>query len=278
MNTATTSFDSKLGSGRLRLERDGHVLVATLDDPSTRNALYGNDLFSDFEALVTSANADLSVRAVILTGAGSAFSSGGNIREMHDKTGMFGGAPHEIAQNYKDGIQRIPRALMALDVPVIAAVNGPAIGAGCDLTCMCDVRIASTRATFAESFVRVGIVAGDGGSWLLPRLIGYARAAEMAFTGEAIDAKQGFAIGLVSKVVPHEKLMESALDLAGRIAANPPHVLRWSKRLLRESQHERLDTILDMAASYQALAHQTSDHAEAVAALLEKRTPGFTGH
>jgi 2-(1,2-epoxy-1,2-dihydrophenyl)acetyl-CoA isomerase len=262
----------------LRLERDGHVLIATLDDPSTRNALYGNDLFSDFEALVTSANADLSVRAVILTGAGSAFSSGGNIREMHDKTGMFGGAPHEIAQNYKDGIQRIPRAFMAMDVPLIAAVNGPAIGAGCDLACMCDVRIASTRATFAESFVRVGIVAGDGGSWLLPRLIGYARAAEMAFTGEAIDAKQGFSIGLVSKVVPHEKLMESALDLAGRIAANPPHVLRWSKRLLREAQHERLDTILDMAASYQALAHQTSDHAEAVAALLEKRTPGFTGH
>jgi 2-(1,2-epoxy-1,2-dihydrophenyl)acetyl-CoA isomerase len=278
MNTATTSLDSLPGSGRLRLERDGHVLIATLDDPSTRNALYGNDLFSDFEALVTSANADLSVRAVILTGAGSAFSSGGNIREMHDKTGMFGGAPHEIAQNYKDGIQRIPRALMAMDVPLIAAVNGPAIGAGCDLACMCDVRIASTRATFAESFVRVGIVAGDGGSWLLPRLIGYARAAEMAFTGEAIDAKQGFSIGLVSKVVPHEKLMESALDLAGRIAANPPHVLRWSKRLLREAQHERLDTILDMAASYQALAHQTSDHAEAVAALLEKRTPGFTGH
>jgi 2-(1,2-epoxy-1,2-dihydrophenyl)acetyl-CoA isomerase len=278
MNTATTSLDSLPGSGRLRLERDGHVLIATLDDPSTRNALYGNDLFSDFEALVTSANADLSVRAVILTGAGSAFSSGGNIREMHDKTGMFGGAPHEIAQNYKDGIQRIPRAFMAMDVPLIAAVNGPAIGAGCDLACMCDVRIASTRATFAESFVRVGIVAGDGGSWLLPRLIGYARAAEMAFTGEAIDAKQGFSIGLVSKVVPHEKLMESALDLAGRIAANPPHVLRWSKRLLRESQHERLDTILDMAASYQALAHQTSDHAEAVAALLEKRTPGFTGH
>jgi 2-(1,2-epoxy-1,2-dihydrophenyl)acetyl-CoA isomerase len=278
MNTANTSFDSKPESGRLRLERDGHVLVATLDDPATRNALYGNDLFSDFEALVTRANADLSVRAVILTGAGSAFSSGGNIREMHDKTGMFGGAPHEIAQNYKDGIQRIPRALMAMDVPLIAAVNGPAIGAGCDLACMCDVRIASTRATFAESFVRVGIVAGDGGSWLLPRLVGYARAAEMAFTGEAIDAKQGFAIGLVSKVVPHEKLMESALDLAGRIAANPPHVLRWSKRLLREAQHERLDTILDMAASYQALAHQTSDHAEAVAALLEKRTPGFTGH
>ncbi len=277
MNTAQSPINTKPGSGRLHLVRDGHVLVATLDDPATRNALYGDDLFADIETLAANANADLSVRAVILTGAGPAFCSGGNIREMHEKAGMFGGASHEIAQNYRDGIQRIPRALMALDVPLIAAVNGPAIGAGCDLACMCDVRIASTRASFAESFVRVGIVAGDGGSWLLPRLVGYARAAEMAFTGEAVDAKQGFAIGLVSKVVPHEKLMESALDLAGRIAANPPHVLRWTKRLLREAQHERLDTILDMAASYQALAHQTSDHAEAVAALLEKRPPSFTG-
>lgn len=278
MSKANSPTDSSLRSGRLRLTREGHVLIATLDDPSTRNALYGDDLFGDFEEFATHANTDLSVRAVILTGAGSAFSSGGNIREMHEKSGMFEGSPHEIAQNYKDGIQRIPRALMTMDVPLIAAVNGPAIGAGCDLACMCDVRIASTRATFAESFVRVGIVAGDGGSWLLPRLVGYARAAEMAFTGDAVDAKQGFAIGLVSKVVPHEKLMDSALDLAGRIAANPPHVLRWTKRLLREAQHERLDSILGMAASYQALAHQTSDHAEAVAALLEKRTPSFTGN
>lgn len=190
---------------------------------------------------------------------------------------MFGGKAHEIAENYRQGIQRIPRALWALDVPLIAAVNGPAIGAGCDLACMCDVRIASTRASFAESFVRVGIVAGDGGSWLLPRIVGYARAAEMAFTGEAIDAKQAFSFGLVSKVVPHEKLMDSALDLADRIAANPPHVLRWTKRLLKEAQHERLDTILGMAASYQALAHHTEDHAEAVAAILEKRSPRFRG-
>jgi enoyl-CoA hydratase/carnithine racemase len=142
---------------------------------------------------------------------------------------------------------------------------------------MCDGRIASNLATFAESFVRVGIVAGDGGSWLLPRIVGYARAAEMAFTGEPVDAKQAFNLGLVSKVVPHEKLMESALDLAARIACNPPLVLRWTKRLLKESQHERLDTVLSMAATYQALAHQTADHAEAVAAMLEKRAPTFSG-
>lgn len=264
-------------SDKLKVDRRGHVLVLTLDDPATRNALNGDDLYSAFEDITDLANSDLSIRVVVLTGGGSAFSSGGNVRDMHEKAGMFGGAPHEIVEQYRQGIQRIPRALWKLDVPMIAAVNGPAIGAGCDLACMCDVRIASNLATFAESFVRVGIVAGDGGSWLLPRIVGYARAAEMAFTGEPVDAKQAFNLGLVSKVVPHEKLMESALDLAARIACNPPLVLRWTKRLLKESQHERLDTVLSMAATYQALAHQTADHAEAVTAMLEKRAPTFSG-
>ena len=262
---------------RLRAEFHGHVLVLTLDDPPTRNALHGDDLFQAFEDVVRQANDDLEVRAIVLTGAGLAFSSGGNIRDMRDRKGMFGGAPQEIAEQYRKGIQRIPRALLALDVPAIAAVNGPAIGAGCDLACMCDLRIASERAVFAESFVKVGIVPGDGGSWLLPRIVGYARAAEMAFTGDMIDADEALSLGLVSRVVPSARLMEAAMELAGRIARNPPHVLRWTKRLLRESQHERLDTILTMAASLQALAHQTEDHAEAVAAMLEKRTPEFHG-
>ncbi len=264
-------------SDKLRVERNEHVLVLTVNDPATRNALNGDDLFSAFEEVVQLANSDLDIRAMVLTGEGTAFSSGGDIRDMQKKAGMFGGAPHEIVEQYRKGIQRIPRALMRLDVPLIAAVNGPAIGAGCDLACMCDMRIASNLASFAESFARVGIVAGDGGTWLLPRIVGYSRAAEMTFTGEPVDAKQAFNIGLVSKVVPHEKLMESALELASRIATNPPLVLRWSKRLLRESQHASLDTILGMAASYQAIAHQTADHVEAVAAILEKRRPSFLG-
>jgi 2-(1,2-epoxy-1,2-dihydrophenyl)acetyl-CoA isomerase len=264
-------------SNKLKVERRERVLLLTLDDPATRNALNGDDLFSAFEEVVRAANADLGIGAVVLTGTGSAFSSGGNVRDMRDKAGMFGGAPQDIAEQYRAGIQRIPRALWSLDVPLIAAVNGPAIGAGCDLACMCDVRIASDRAVFAESFVRVGIVPGDGGSWLLPRVIGYARAAEMAFTGEPVDAKQAFMIGLVSKVVPHEKVLESALDLAARIARNPPLVLRWTKRLMKDAQHARLDSNLDQAGAYQALAHQTADHAEAVAAMLEKRAPTFSG-
>lgn len=262
---------------KLRVERQEHVLVLTLDDQPTRNALHGEELFRVFEDAARLANDDLDIRAVVLTGAGLAFSSGGNLREMHERKGMFGGAPQQIAEQYRTGIQRIPRALMALDVPTIAAVNGPAIGAGCDLACMCDLRIASERAVFAESFVKVGIVPGDGGAWLLPRIIGYPRAAQMAFTGEMIGADEALQLGLVSRVVPHAGLMDAAMELARRIAANPPHVLRWTKRLLKQAQHEGLDTILTMSASYQALAHQTHDHAEAVAALLAKRTPQFEG-
>lgn len=261
----------------LEISRAGHVAIWLVSDPETRNALNGDDFFAAIERAVHDANADLDIRAVILTGAGSAFSSGGNVRDMAERRGMFGGAPHEIVEQYATGIQRIPRAFAALDVPAIAAVNGPAIGAGCDLACMCDLRIASEKAVFAESFVKVGIVAGDGGTWLLPRVIGYARAAEMAFTGEAIDAAKALAIGLVSDVVAPDELMPAALRLAEKIAANPPQVLRWTKRLLRQSQFARLDEVLTQAAAYQAIAHHTEDHAEAVAALLGKRPASFKG-
>ena len=171
----------------------------------------------------------------------------------------------------------MPLALFNLEVPVIAAVNGAAIGAGMDLACMCDVRIASEHAKFAESFVKLGIIPGDGGAWLLPRLIGLSRASELSFTGDVIGAQQAVEWGLVSRVVPADKLLEAANDLAAHIAANPPHAVRLTKRLLREAMHTRLDTLLEMAASFQALSHQTDDHREAVAAFLEKRTPTFKG-
>jgi 2-(1,2-epoxy-1,2-dihydrophenyl)acetyl-CoA isomerase len=261
----------------LLYEQKEHVVVLTLNDPATRNALTGEEVFSAFEQSVERINGDLSVRAVVLTGEGSAFCSGGNLRDMRDRKGMFAGPPQDIEKQYERGIQRIPRALFRLETPTIAAVNGPAFGAGCDLACMCDMRIASERAVFAVNFVKVGIVPGDGGAWLLPRAVGFSRAAEMAFTGEPVDAHTALQIGLVSKVVPHDRLMPEAMSLASRIAANPPHALRWTKRLLREAQLSSLERVLEMSAAYQAFAHHTSDHAEAVAALFEKRAPGFRG-
>ena len=164
-----------------------------------------------------------------------------------------------------------------MDIPTIAAINGPAIGAGLDLACMCDIRIASETARFAESFVKVGIVPGDGGAYLLPRVVGMSKALEMSLTGDAITPAEALACGLVSKVVAPTDLMAAARDMAGRIAVNPPQAVRLTKRLLREGQHMRLSALLEMSAAYQALAHGTRDHREAVDAMLEKRAPSFEG-
>jgi enoyl-CoA hydratase/carnithine racemase len=261
----------------LLYEFQDHTVTLTLNRPETRNPISEPEMIEAFEEAIERINQDTEVRAVILTGAGSAFSSGGNVKHMRDRTGMFGGTPAQIRQGYRHGIQRIPKAMATLEVPAIAAVNGPAIGAGCDLTCMCDMRIASERAVFAESFVKVGIIPGDGGAWLLPRAVGMARASEMAFTGDAIDAQTALQWGLVSQVVAPEALMDAARQLASRIVCNPPDVLRMTKRLLREGQQQSLDALLELSASMQALAHHTRDHEEAVAALLEKRQGKFEG-
>jgi enoyl-CoA hydratase/carnithine racemase len=260
----------------LRYEQDNHVVTLTMNEPERRNPLTGNTAVPEFLAAIERIHNDHDVRAVILTGAGSAFSSGGDVRNMlRQSTGEVSGM--QIRHEYRTGIQRLPLALFNLEVPVIAAVNGAAVGAGLDLACMCDVRIASDTAKFAESFVKLGIIPGDGGAWLLTRLIGMSRAAEMAFTGDTIDARQAEQWGLVSRVVPPDELMPAARAMAQRMAANPGHAVRLAKRLLRESLHTRLDTLLEMAAAFQALSHQTQDHREAVSAFLEKRPPQFTG-
>lgn len=258
-------------------QQEDTVVTITLNQPDTRNALTDASLVDAFVAACQRAERDRTVRAVIVTGAGPAFSSGGNIKHMRDRVGTFAGDAATVRDNYRRGIQRIPLALFDLEVPTIAAVNGPAYGAGCDLTLMCDIRIASTEAVFAENFVKVGIIPGDGGAWLLPRAVGLSRAAEMAFTGDPIDAETAERWGLVSRVVSPEALMTAAGDLARRIAANPPQALRMTKRLMREGLHLRLDSLLELSAAYQGAVHQTRDHAEAVSALLEKRRPTFKG-
>ena len=222
-------------------------------------------------------NADRSVRVAILTGAGSAFSAGGNVKRMAEVNAERRAHPIGTVSYYKAGIQRIPLAFEKLEVPVIAAVNGPAIGAGCDPTCMCDIRIAAQSARFAESFVKVGLVPGDGGAWLLQRVVGFSKAAEMALTGDPLSAEEALACGLVSKVVADEDLMSAAQALAKRIAVNPPQAVRLTKRLLQEGRHSRLDTLLELSATMQALAHTTDDHREAANAFVEKRRSVFKG-
>ena len=173
----------------LKRERHGHVLLLTMSSPDTRNALTSDDQFEDFEHVCQQINDDMGIRAVVLTGEGSAFCAGGNVKDMRDRTGLFSGDPFDQADAYRKGIQRIPRAIYALNVPVIAAVNGPAVGAGCDLATMCDIRLGSTKAMFAESFVKLGIIPGDGGAWFLPRTVGYSNACKMAFSGDPVKGR-----------------------------------------------------------------------------------------
>ncbi|MER0853622.1 crotonase/enoyl-CoA hydratase family protein [Pseudomonas aeruginosa] len=259
----------------LQIERDGAIVTVRMNHPETRNALTSPEQIQEFVDLCAELRRDHSVRVMVLTGNGSAFCAGGNVKDMRSREGIFAGSPYELRNTYRDGIQRIPLALYELDVPVIAAINGPAIGAGLDLACMCDIRLASTTALFAESFVRLGIVPGDGGAWLLPRIIGIPKASLMAFTGDTINAAKALEWGLVEQVCTHEALQAEALSLAQRIAGNPGHALRLCKRLLREGQHLRLDSLLELSAAYQSLAHHTEDHREAVSAFLDKRKPDY---
>ncbi|WP_448646284.1 crotonase/enoyl-CoA hydratase family protein [Pseudomonas mohnii] len=259
----------------LQIEREGGIVTVRMNHPDTRNALTTPEQIQEFVDLCAELRRDRSVRVMVLTGNGSAFCAGGNVKDMHERGGIFAGSPYELRNTYRDGIQRIPLAIYELDIPVIAAVNGPAIGAGLDLACMCDIRLAAPKAIFAESFVRLGIVPGDGGAWLLPRIIGIPKASLMAFTGDAIDAAKALEWGLVEQVCTHETLQSEAQALARRIASNPGHALRLTKRLLREGQHMRLDSLLELSAAYQALAHHTEDHQEAVAAFVDKRDPVY---
>lgn len=253
------------------------ILTLTLNQPEARNPISSAPVIEALCTAVENADRDIGCRVIIITGAGSAFSTGGDIATMRMGGGLNDPSPTTTRRNYRNGIQRLPVLFESIEVPVIAAVNGPAIGAGCDLACMCDIRIASEKAKFAESFVKMGIVPGDGGAWLLPRVVGWSKASEMAFTGELLDANEALACGLVSRVVPVDALMDEARALAARIAANPANAVRMTKRLIRESRLASLSTILEASAAAQALCHTTQDHKEAVDAFFEKRAPIFSG-
>lgn len=266
----------------VRYQQQGRVVTLTLDRPAVRNAIGSHDDCAQLVDAIERAAADPAVAVLVLTGAGSAFCAGGDLEAMRARDpgrGAIGplDSPLATRNNYRAGIQRIPEALWNCELPTIAAINGHAIGAGLDLACMCDMRIAASGAKLASSFVKIGIVPGDGGAYFLPRAVGWAKAAEMMFTGEAISADEALACGLVSRVVAPEQVLAQALALAERIAANPPQTLRLAKRLLREAQHARLSEVLQLSAAFQALAHETADHREALAAFFDKRTAVFSG-
>lgn len=261
----------------IKLEKTGPIAVLTLSRPDMLNALGQEGDGADVVAACAEIEADPNICCTILTGEGRAFSAGGDVKAMKNREGAFAGSPYNIREGYRRNIHQIVKSLYNLETPLVAAVNGAAIGLGCDVACMADVRIASDRAKFGVTFLKLGLIPGDGGAWLLPRIIGTSRASELLFTGNVIDAETAANWGLVSKVVTDGTLMDEAMKLAENIAQQPPQSLRLAKTLLRHGATASYETIMELSAAAQSMMHHTDDHIEGVDAILEKRAPVFKG-
>lgn len=253
------------------LTLDDRVALLTLRRDDVRNALTGTALVDDIVTAVQWANRCPEVSVMILTGEGKAFSSGGNIKEMARRERTFGGSPLEIQEKYRHGIQQLPLALHSAEIPLVAAINGPAIGAGLDLACMCDLRIASRDARFGETFINLGLIPGDGGAWFLQRLIGYQKAADLTLSGRIFDAEEALRLGLILEAAKPDQVLPRARELAAEMAAKSPHTLRLTKRLLKQALRTELPDFLDLCASFQGMVHHSDDHLDAVKAFLAQR-------
>ncbi len=260
-----------------QLEINDRVATLKFNRDDVRNALTGTALVDDIVKMVEWINCDSTISCLIITGNGKAFCSGGNIKDMRDDKGTFAGTPAQIAEKYRRGIQRMSLAIHSIEIPVIAAVNGPAIGAGFDLACMCDIRLGCEHTLLGETFINLGIIPGDGGAWFLQRLVGYQKAAELTLSGRLVKAEEALQLGLLLELVTADQLLTKATELAQSFAAKPPQALRMTKRLMKSAQRLELADFLDVCSSYQASCHHTKDYRRAVKGFVDKTVVEFKG-
>lgn len=251
---------------------EGGIATITLNRPEVRNA-FDAAMITLWRQYLEKAKADDEVHVIIITGKGDTFCSGGDIKDMAE--GKL--KSWEMKNFLWEGVHRIVLTMEDTDKPVIAAINGAAMGAGLDMALMCDLRVCSQKAKLAESYIMMGLVPGDGGAYFLPRVVGLARALELLFTGDAISADEALRIGLVNRIVPHERLMQETLELARQIASRPPLAIRMMKRAVYQGLTSSLRAHLDYVSSQLALLSETKDHEEAARSFLEKRKPAFKG-
>ena len=282
----------------LKVDRSEGVLVLTLHDPPTRNAL-GREMAAELMQALDEYEQSPGDRMLVITGTDPSFCSGANVRQMgqriQDQAGqgegtatepparlpwgsMEAGLGRRRAEEFGGGAAMVPLRIHELQKPSLAAVNGHAYGVGMGVAISCDIRIASEQAAFAEAFVRMGLIPGDGSCWQLPRLIGLSNTFLMQYTGQAVDGNEAFRIGLVSRVVPHDELMPAAMELATRLAHGATQSISLIKYLVQKSTHTDMRESLEMAHVAQEAARATEDHKEAVRAFIDKRRPDFTGH
>lgn len=255
-----------------------HIATITLNEPEKLNPM-SKGIQADTIAALGEANLDRAVRVVIITGAGRGFSAGGDVRQLGEAGDkLYGGPPGPFDRRmWLKQTQKMVLAIRECEKPVIAAVNGVAAGGGCDIALACDIRIASDQARFGEVFAKIGLFPGTGGTYLLPRTVGVAKALEMIWTGDLIDAAEAERIGLVSRVVPHDQLMTEARAFAARLAAGPPLALSLAKAAVYRGLDLDLAAAFDYAATAEAITLTSADHREGVSALRERRAPTFEG-
>ena len=260
----------------LLVESDPPLLWVTLNRPHCSNA-FSDAMITELCRLLRDADWDDEVRVIILTGAGKTFCAGGDVKAMEEKTGMFSGDPEELMRRYIRGIQQIPFTIEALGTPLVAMVNGAAIGAGCDLACMCDIRVGCRHSRFGETFAKLALVPGDGGTFFLQRIVGYSKAMELSLTGRIVPAEEALSLGLLNALVEEESLKKETEKLALSIAANSPVAVSMIKKALRQARTAEISGHLDLLAAFQGITQRTEDHFEGVRALKEKRPPRFKG-
>jgi enoyl-CoA hydratase/carnithine racemase len=253
-------------------EVKGHIALITLNRPEAKNA-FSPEMIRLWRECLEAAKADDNVRVIIVTGKGDTFCSGGDIRDMAD--GKL--KSWDMKRFLWDGVHRIVLTLEDLDKPVIAAINGAAMGAGMDMAIMCDLRVCSDKAKLAESYIMMGLIPGDGGAYFLPRLTGVSKALELLFTGDVLTPEEALQMGIVNRVVSHDRLMEETMKLAEKIAGKPPVAIRMMKRAVYQGLTSTLKAHLDYISSQMSLLSETADHVEAARSFLEKRKPVFKG-
>lgn len=254
----------------IKTRTEDGVARITLAQPEIRNAITGEDMLEALLDALDSAEADPEVAVVVIDAEGPAFSAGGNVKDMSAKEGLFAGSPAEMTERYRATIQQLTRFLATTDLVTIAAVNGPAVGAGFDLVLGCDLRFGSRNARFAHTFIEMGIIPGDGGAWLLPRAVGWQRATELALTARFITSAEAESYGVLLEVVPEDRLDARVTEVALAVASKPRPAVILVKRLLRQARSMDLDGFLEFSAALQAIAHTTPEHEIAIAEYVEK--------
>lgn len=257
------------------LKKEGNIATITMNRPDKMNAL-NTQMLREMIAAIDEVDRDDGIRVVVLTGSGKVFCSGADISEGGKASGLSG-TPTEMHHNVRNSYQKVALGLQRLEKPTIAMVNGAAVGAGCDFAFACDMRVGSEKSRFRNGFVRVGLIPGGGGTWLYTRLMGPGRGLEFLFTGDFLEAEEAKRIGVLNRLVSADDLERETMDLAGKIAQNPPLAVQMSKVLAYKALDSDLEAALAMAAAYQALALSSEDYREGVAAFIEKREAQFKG-